>query len=151
MPRRLSDVEWSTFLNQVDINSLNLPPWGAVVQWQGMYILVYICPSSGVLCQKNEAMLTDVSDIASRFTSYPRTYDTFWEVFIYNVPQQAIVETYQVAKDTAIATGTLVTNVATVAGEAVGAATKPLLEGLAPILVPALVLFGLVYLPQVKR
>jgi len=151
MPRRLSDMEWSTFLNQVDVNSLNLPPWGGVVQWQDMYILVFICPSSGTLCSKGEAMLTDVSDISSRFTSYPRQYYSFWEVFVYNLPQQALAETYQIAKDTAIATGTIVTNVAKTAGEAAGAAVSPILQPLSPIIITALVLFGILYLPKVTK
>jgi hypothetical protein len=142
MPRRLSNPEYVQFLSDVDLNALPLPPWGAVVQWGAQFILVYICQAAGSLCQKGEAMLTDVSDRADLLRNIPGTYDTDQEVWLYQLPQETMARLLEVAQSTLQATGTVIQTVAETAGSAAGALTQPLLENLA---LP-LVVIGIVYL-----
>jgi hypothetical protein len=145
MPRRLSDPEWLAFQNDIDANELNLPPWGAVLGWNGLYVLAYICPGSGSLCQKGELMLTDITDRADLIRSIPSTYDVLQRVWIYHVPYELMTGLVQGAKDTLEGTGQFITKVAETTGEAAGALTGPLLGNLAlPLIVVALVyLFGM--------
>lgn len=136
MPRRLSNPEYVQFLNTVDLNALDLPPWGAVIQWMDQYILVYICQASGGLCQRGEAMLTDVSDRADLIRNIPGTYDTSQSVWVYQLPQEGMTRLLEVASSSLQATGTIIQKVAEATGAAAGALTKPLLENLAlPLIV----------------
>jgi hypothetical protein len=136
MPRRLSNPEWVAFQNQVNLSALALPPWGGVVQWEGRYILVYICPADGGLCRKGEAMLTDVTDRADLIRNIPGTYDTAQETWVYHVPAELMARLVAVAQNTLQATGTIIETVAETVGEAAGALTQPLLENLAlPLIV----------------
>lgn len=43
-PRPLSDQEYVAFLNEVRPQDLPLPQWGAIVEWDGRYILVFQRP-----------------------------------------------------------------------------------------------------------
>jgi len=141
MPRRLSNPEWVQFQNDVDLNALDLPPWGAVIQWGNQYVLVFICQADGSLCQRGEAMLTDVTDKADWIRNIPGTYDTDQQVWVYHIPQELMGRFYEVAKTTLETTRQIIQTVAETAGQAAGGITAPLLENLAPILVVAVVAF----------
>jgi len=145
MPRRLSDQEWIGFQNSVDIDALNLPPWGAVVQWGQQLILVYVCPGSGTLCQQGEVMLSDVTDRQELFRNVPKTYDSLQEVWLYHVTAETIARTAEVAKATLETTGKVLKEAAKIIGETAGGLAKPLLEDLyLPLIVIALIyLFGM--------
>lgn len=142
MPRRLSNPEYVQFLNSVDLNALDLPPWGAVVQWGEQFVLIYICQASGGLCQRGEAMLTDVTDRADLVRNIPGTFDTAQNVWVYHIPQETMAQLLQVAQSTLQATGTVIQKVAETVGGAAGALTQPLLENLA---LP-LIVIGIVFL-----
>ena len=75
MPRRLSNPEWLQFQNDVNVEALNLAPWGGVVQWGQQFILVFICQRNGELCRAGEVMLSDVSDMPELIRNVPNTYD----------------------------------------------------------------------------
>lgn len=148
MPRRLSNPEWVQFQEDINLNTLGLPPWGAVVQWGSQYILVFICQGTGFLCQQGEAMLTDVSDRADLLHNVPNTYDYTQGVWIYHVPQEGIARFYEVAKSTLQATGKVIDTIAEEAGKAAGAATGPLLGNLTIPLIALAVIAVIAYTPK---
>jgi hypothetical protein len=43
-PRPLSDYEYGAFMNEVRPQDLPLPQWGAIVEWDGRYVLVFQRP-----------------------------------------------------------------------------------------------------------
>jgi len=140
MPRRLSDPEWVAFQNTINIEALKLPPWGAVVQWGSMFVLVYVCPGSGSMCQQGEVMLSDISDRADLVRNISGTYDAAQRVWIYYVPQETIARLYEVAQGTLETTGHVLTSVSQTVGQAAGELTGPLLGNLAlPLIVVAIV------------
>jgi hypothetical protein len=162
MPRRLSDPEWLAFQNDVNLTALDLPPWGAVIEWRGNYILAFVCPFKPLaivggelievatldpraMCQPGEVMLTDVSDQQQLFRNIPGTWDQSQERWVYHVPEQTIKRLVEVAKDTIQGTGLTIDWIADTVGSAAGSLTRPLLENLTfPLIVIALVyLFGL--------
>lgn len=144
MPRRLSDPEWVAFQNQVNVQALDLPPWGAVIGWGDQFILVFICQASGTLCRAGEVMLTDISDRQDLIKNIPKTYDANQEVWVYHVAPELMGHLYDDAKSVLVATGQIIQSVAEAAGQAAGAATGPLLENLTlPLLVAGVVLLYL--------
>ena len=145
MPKRLSDQAWLAFQNDIDLDALKLPPWGAVVQWGPQLILVYICPGSGTLCQKGEVMLTDVSDRPELIRNVPSTWDADQELWVYHITAETMARVAEVSRSTLETTGQILVGVSETVGEAAGALTRPLLENLAlPLIVIALVyLFGM--------
>ncbi len=148
MPRRLSDPEYVQFLNSVDLNALNLAPWGGVVQWGEQYILVYVCPSSGSLCQKGEAMLTDVSDREDLIRNTPSTYDTQQNVWYYHLSEEGIAQLAAVTGAAVRGTGMIIQTVAEQAGQAAGALTQPILGNLTPVLIVLGLFLAMMYLPS---
>lgn len=148
MPRRLSNPEYITFLNTVNLDALGLPPWGGVIEWGEQFILVYVCQASGSLCQQGEAMLTDVSDRADLIRNIPRTYDANQGVWYYQLPQEAIQQLATVAGATIRGTGKIIQAIAREAGEAAGALTQPLIGNLTPVLVALGLLLAMMYLPS---
>jgi len=145
MPRRLSDQEWIGFQNNVDVNALNLPIWGGVVQWGQQLILVYVCPGSGGICQHGEIMLTDISDRPDLIRTIPGTYDVSQDVWVYHLPAETMARIAELSRTTLETTGQILQVVSETVGEAAGALTRPLLENLAlPLIVIVLVyLFGM--------
>jgi hypothetical protein len=145
MSRRLSDPEWIGFQNAVDVNQLNLPVWGGVVQWGSQLILVYVCPGSGTICQQGEIMLTDISDRSDLIRTIPGTYDATQDVWVYHLPAETMARIVELSRTTLETTGQILKTVSETAGQAAGALTRPLLENLAlPLIVIVLVyLFGM--------
>jgi hypothetical protein len=140
MPHRLSDPAWLAFQNDIHVEDLGLPPWGAVVQWQNQLVLVYICPGDGTLCRKGEVMLTDVSDMPDIIRNTPATFDANQQTWWYAIPQEAMARIVEVAAETIEGTGRIIQGVSETVGTAAGSLTKPLLENLAlPLIVIALV------------
>ncbi len=148
MPRRLSNPEWLAFQNSVDLNALQLPPWGAVVLWGSQYILVYICPESGSLCMQGEAMLSDITDRADLIKNLPSTFDASQSVWIYHIVPETMTRIVEVSKTTLETTGQIVQTVAQTAGEVAGELTGPLLENLALPLVVVAIVFLMLYGPK---
>jgi hypothetical protein len=58
MPRPLSNIEWATFMTEVQPDSLGLPQWGGILNWDktGQYVLMFKMPDGSGWA------LTDVSD-----------------------------------------------------------------------------------------
>jgi len=85
-PRRLSDIEYVTFLSTVNVDAAGLPPWGGVIEWQGLMVLVY---TSGT----GERFLTDLSvcpDLVSVVTKQPREWNSWLGAFVYAIPKEGI-------------------------------------------------------------
>lgn len=81
MPRQLSDHEFVAFDNQINVDALDLPPWGGVVQWEGMEVLVFEAPGG--------LYLTDISDIrASIEIAPPWEYNPLEEIFVWHLPKE---------------------------------------------------------------
>jgi len=129
MPRRLSNIEWATFLQDVDVNALNLPSWGGVVDWGGLQILVFHAGSG-------EWFLTDISDSPQLFAGYPRTQDPWAKVYITSLPESAVESI--VAAPGVIASAVVAT--ASEVGKTAGALTGPLLSNLTlPLIVVGII------------
>jgi len=144
MPRRLSDPEWLQFQHDVDVESLPLAPWGAVIQWGQQFILVYVCQRDGFLCRAGEVMLSDISDRPDLIKNVSGTYDYKEGIWLYHLPEELMNLTVEVAKDSLVATGKIIKEVAETAGGAAGALTGPLLENLAiPLIVLAIIYLGI--------
>jgi hypothetical protein len=126
---RLSDPAWLKFQNDVDVNSLNLPPWGGVVAWEDSLILVFVCQADGTMCRKGEVMLTDISDRAHLLTNVPRQYDVLSQMWWYNVPSE-LMNSLLSPSDVLEATGKILTRTAEIVGETAAAAVKPALDTL---------------------
>lgn len=128
--RKLSNIEWATFQDDVDIDALNLPQWGGIVEWNNIDVLVFEGPTG-------ELFLTDVSDMKESSDprlrdwkkNLPRTYDPNDQVWYYRLPETFMdvlteratdVSTYteetaaaiaETAKQTVVAAGGLVENI----------------------------------------
>src|SRR6266478_522678 len=101
MARRLSNLEWGTFLHEVDVRSIGFPPWGGVVEWGGMQVLVYIGPAG-------EVFLTDVS--GSQFASnFVKTWDPNSQVWWYHLPRETMATIVQQSEAVLVATKTVIT------------------------------------------
>jgi hypothetical protein len=139
MPRRLSNVEWVTFLQEVNVPALGLPPWGGVVEWRGMDILVYIGPSG-------EVFTTDVT--GDQITqNVARVYDARAETWYYHLPEEVIQQAADVAIRTGQVTQSSIEEVARVVGSAAGTLTQPILSNLSlPLVVLGIV--GMIYLAK---
>ena len=115
MPRRLSNIEWVTFQQEVDLNALGLPPWGGVISWHDMDVLAFKAVSG-------EWYLTDVSDLSDRFAAYPKVYVPEWKVFLYSLPE-SVMQSAAAAPE--IISNAVIWTAAKV-GETAGALVKPL-------------------------
>jgi hypothetical protein len=145
MARRLSDVEWASFLSQVNVPQLGLPPWGGVVEWEGMAILVYIGPTGEVFTTD----ITDNSQLLSQYQSAQyKTYDPDSAVWWYYLPQQIMQTTVNDAIAAGQALQSTINYVTTVAGQAAGNVIKPIVEPLTPILIGVGLVLALMYLPR---
>jgi hypothetical protein len=140
MARRLSNMEWATFLSEVNVPALNLPPWGGVIEWRGMQVLVYIGPTG-------EVFTTDVSDMPEITANTSRVYDAHQEVWVYRVPQEMLATAIADAKWLAEVTMATVEEAGQVIGTTAGKITGPLLENLTlPLVVVGVI--GLIYLAK---
>jgi hypothetical protein len=140
MARRLSNIEWATFLQEVNVPALGLPPWGGVIEWRGMDILVYIGPTG-------EVFTTDVSDMPAITSNTTRVYDARQEVWAYHLPEQLLQTTIADAAAVAKVTTSTVEELGRVIGETAGGLTAPLLENLTlPLVVVGVI--GLIYLAK---
>lgn len=150
MSRRLSTPEWLEFQNAVDVDALDLPPWGGVAHWGEQLILIYICPGTGTLCHTGEVMLTDVTDHAELLRNIPRTYDATQGLWYYHLPSELMGRFLEVAHDTLTATGKIVqTAVNLVEGTAEGLTSVA--KNLTPILLAALVALVFLNIPHGSR
>jgi hypothetical protein len=143
MPRRLSDIEWATFLHDVNVPALNLPPWGGVVDWGGEKILVYIGPTG-------EVFTTDISDRPDLLQNIAASYDPTSQIWYYQLPQAVMQTVVEEAQATGQFVKSTITEIANIIGQAAGDVTKPIIDNLTPILIGAAVLLGLMYLPRKK-
>jgi hypothetical protein len=81
MPRQLSDHEFVAFDNEIDVDALNLPPWGGVVKWEGLEVLVFEGPGG--------LFLTDISDIRPLVEAIPNwEYSPYADIFIWHLPEE---------------------------------------------------------------
>ncbi len=74
MPRPLSNPEYAAFTSEVDRSALELPPWGGIVYWQGIYVLIYeTAPPVGEPFAGfgGDLYLSDISDIVNTFSVAP--------------------------------------------------------------------------------
>lgn len=162
--RRLSDHEWLDVLNTVDLLALNFPPWGGVITYGSMPVLVVLGPARDNITNwimgrptNREVFLTEISGCAELLAVLENygTYDPDSDSMIAHLP----AETWEQTKDVLAAAYVnapaeirrRLQEAAEEAGRAAGAALGPVIESLAPVLVGALVLLGLIYLPRPAR
>jgi len=171
MPRPLTNYEWASFLAAIPIcpydqsdeanaqafctNKLVIPPWGAVVEWSGLEVLVFLgamrdFPDVNVYGVR-EVFLTEISDLDPSWKQQVAPQFVQWaDAFWYSLPA-SVGTTLQAAAGTAssVAVGT-----AGLVGEIVGGALNPIvqptLQSLALPLAIAALAFLLLYLPKPK-
>lgn len=128
--RRLSNIEWTTFQDDVDVDALHLPEWGGIVEWNDMDVLVFEGPTG-------ELFLSDVTDMDQSADprlqqwkdNLPRTYDPTDQIWYYRLPETFMdvlsdrvteVSTYteetaaaiaETAKQTVVSAGDIVENI----------------------------------------
>jgi len=98
MARALSDLEYVTFLDDVQPDSLGLPDWGAIVQWGGEFVLAFKMPSG-------EWALSDVTGgipygstvipIQTYIANVPRTQAGPLQTFIYSLAPESMATAAQ--------------------------------------------------------
>ena len=90
--RRLTNGEWNTFLHEVNVANLDLPPWGGIVEWSGMDVLVFVGPTG-------EVFLTDVTGEQELIERTGRTYDPLAQYWWYQLPEATTDILWQRAED----------------------------------------------------
>lgn len=160
MPRSLTNAEWATFLAEVPVcpydqsqeewtatcgNRLIVPPWGAVVEWNGMDVLVFLGAEHYVDTINQtlrEVFLTDVTDLSDTWKSQVTPQYAAWaDVFWYSLPSNI----GGVLHDQAVP---FVVEVSKTIGETIAGVTTPILSpfALPLVLLGAALLF--IYLPK---
>lgn len=151
MARALSNTQYASFLQDVQPDSLNLPQWGGIAQWSGLYVLMYKMTSG-------EWALSDITSgipyggtvvpVADYVKQLPSYQPSWTETFIYAIPVNFMAAAAEYAADA----GALATQTAQVGGDTIRAALQPLIQSivlpLAPMIVAALILFGVLYAPK---
>jgi hypothetical protein len=137
MPRRLSNIEWITFLNEVQPDHLSLPDWGGIANWGGTYVLMFKMPSG-------EWALSDISDgipygasivpVQDYLATVPSYQPSWTTTFIYSIPQNVAA----VALQYAAGAGSLVTQTVNVTADEIASILQKLLAGATSGLGPAL-------------
>jgi hypothetical protein len=151
LPLPLSYLDYVAFIADVKPDSLSLPDWGGIAQWDGKYVLMFKMPSG-------EWALSDVTggipyggntiDVATYLKQMPSYQPSWSEVFIYSLAPNFMQQAAQYAADA----GALATSVATVTGSTIAAAFAPIAANvvapLTPILIAALVVLAVIYVPK---
>lgn len=93
MGRRLSNIEWATLMDEVNPDNLDLPPWGQVIDWHGLPVLLF----QGA---DGEWKATDVSGdpVQAELGKYPKTKDPWLKVFMYELPAAVVDNAVRVAQ-----------------------------------------------------
>jgi hypothetical protein len=150
MSRRLSNIEWATFQDEVNLERMDLPQWGGIVQWRGLSVLVYRpsvnCNWMAKLigtCPVGELFLTDVSDLGDLDSRFTKNYDVNTDQWWYYLPEVTMEVTAERAADA----GALIAATGEVIGKTAGAMTGPILGNLAiPLIVTGIL--GMVFLAR---
>lgn len=137
MARQLSDAEHAQFMSDVNVAALNLPPWGGVVAWNGLDVLVFVALGDG------RVWTTDITDdfqswIAAN-ENQQATYDPNSQVWYYQIPQQTAATIVGYAQKA----GDLAAQGLNIIGQAAAAAAKPTIDELSPYLIAGVVILGL--------
>lgn len=133
--RPLSDIQWATFLSEVNVPALGLPPWGGIVEWGNMDVLIYINASSG------EVFTTDATGVnIPAISNTPKTYDQNQGIWYYQLPQAIIQTIAGEASQAAALVKQATTTVADIVGSTAAAVTAPLVGQLSPITIIAAVI-----------
>ncbi len=130
MARRLSDPEYVAFLNDIDVEALNLPPWGGVVQWEGLEVLVF-CPGPAVESswlwptsrgECTEYQLTDITDVRPLVESYPSwQYNPMQNTAVWHLPEETAATIEQRLQQVSNAAGFTFENLGMIIALAIGA------------------------------
>lgn len=120
MPRMLTDYEWAFFLSEIDIDRLDLPAWGGVVDWRDNKILVFIDANG-------EPRLTDVSDLEEFIVTFQKEYNAFANIWVYHLPVETGRRIAEILSDPH---GELLEPLARAIGETAKTLTRPLTEPL---------------------
>src|SRR5262245_48279641 len=141
MPRTLTNYEWATFLHDVPVcpydqsqeewaatcasGRLIVPPWGAVVEWNGLDVLVFLGAERFIETinqSLREVFLTDVTDMSSTWKSQVTPQYAAWaDVFWYSLPQSIGQTLTSTAAPFAV-------EVAKTIGETIAGITTPILS-----------------------
>jgi hypothetical protein len=137
MARPLSNIEWATFMTEVQPDNLGLPAWGGIVNWGGEYVLCFKMPSG-------EWALSDVTDgipsqgqiipITTYLQNIPSSQPSWAHVFVYSLPANMA----QVALQDTAAIGSLATQALQITEQMIGDALKGIIQPAAEALTPAL-------------
>lgn len=138
MPRQLSMGEFIAFAHDVDVSRLDLPPWGGVIEWSGLMVLVYVAPGGRVFT-------TEVSDSPAIIRNTPRVYDPWSTAWYYHLPEETLHRATEVPGEVLEVTGEYAEKIAAAIGAAAAGALKPVVPTLTPLLIVAGVL-GVLFL-----
>jgi len=172
MPRPLTNYEWAGFLAAVPIcpydqsdeansqafcaNKLVIPPWGAVVDWQGLEVLVFLgamrdFPDVNVYGVR-EVFLTEISDLDPSWKnnvtgSFVQWADAFWYSLPASVGSVLQSEVGPAIESVAVSTAGVVGQIV---GDTLNPILQPTLQSLALPLAIAGIAFLALYAPRPK-
>lgn len=85
--RPLSNPEWVAFQQDVNIDALNLPRWGGVVEWEGLDVLVFEGPGGLYLTDITSFRTSPDPRLQSWKSNLVRTWDSASELWYYRFPE----------------------------------------------------------------
>jgi hypothetical protein len=88
MTRPLSNIEWYTFQQEVDVDALDLPQWGGIVEWRGMDVLVFEGPGGLYLSDVTSFQQSPDERLRTWKAQVPVYWDSDSEVWYYQFPEQ---------------------------------------------------------------
>jgi len=135
MSRRLSNIEFGTFLHDVDVRRLNLPPWGGIVEWYNQKILVYLRPQ--------EVFLTDVTDEPELLSNIVKQYDSSAGVWYYRIPEEFLRRSVEVAEQAGNLASQVVENIPEIGAWSERMGTLAIVGGL--------IVLAVLYVPRPSR
>ena len=155
-PRPLSNMEYVSFMDSVDPDSLSIPQWGSIVGWDGRYVLAFKRPDG-------QWALTDVTGgipwrdqmipIAAVLAEMPVHYEGPTALYSLGVSfgdtvARAAAALGYVIGWTAVEVNAAVQAVATSVGQAAGGILAPTVSSLTVPLIAIGIAALIIYLPK---
>lgn len=156
MARPLSNIEYATFMTEVQPDSLGLPDWGGIVSWGGEFVLMFKMPSG-------EWALSDVTDgiptssgvimPMDYLRNVPGVQTSAIGVFLYSIPANFMATALEKAAEAGNLASSYVQWTAQQVGDAISAILKPISSALplTPIIVGTIAVLAFLYLPHPRK
>lgn len=91
--RQLSNPEFVQFTEDVDLSQLNMPPWGMVVKWNDIEVLVFEGPGG--------LFLTDITAVRDQIEiAPPWEYEPLGALWVWHFPAELAGRLAEVAATT---------------------------------------------------